>query len=185
MKKFTAMFLVFAMLGALMCACDTADDAVSGTSAQTTTNNLIQVADIEQNEVVIETAPHAWTVGFMEYPEDITYQNNNIFLIDKAYYNKNSGEITVPYYGANGRSYAVYDKKGNLLRTEVLPMSDKILIRDYHFTDYGYCALAENGDKISVLKYYNDTGKTETVLDDVSYLNTDTEQPFIYSYELF
>jgi len=81
MKKFTVLFLLFALLGTLLFSCDSADDTVSGTSAQTTTNNLIQAVDIEQNEVLIETAPNAWTVGYMDYPDDIVSKSNMIMPI--------------------------------------------------------------------------------------------------------
>jgi len=175
MKKFTVLFLLFALLGTLLFSCDSADDTVSGTSAQTTTNNLIQAVDIEQNEVLIETAPNAWTVGYMDYPDDIVSKSNINFFITKYHYDKQNEELRIPYSSVigkttNTRKYAVYNTKGELLRTETVPFPYSDVTFEYRLTDYGYLAVCFFKDKTSVIKYFSDTKKTEVVLENINFL---------------
>ena len=171
MKRLTALIMLLAMLCPLILGCDSStpmqnDSHTISPDSGAAANQTVAVADIEPNEVVIETTPYAWGVKYLEVPEDDWSNSGPMRGIsletDNVYYDKKENVIKLMYLSFEKESsnsiyrLAVYDTKGNLIRTEDIPMPDLDVDTnlDVKLTEYGYIDMLKQSDSYMLYKYY-------------------------------
>jgi len=184
MKRITAIVILLAMLCPIILGCESekAEQNEMQTSAAgsgAAANQTVAEIDIEPNEVVIETTPYAWGVKYLEVPEDDWSNSGPMRGISldtvNPYYDKKENVIKLAYLSAEKDSkefinrLAVYDMKGNYLRSEDIPMPDIDDISNciLNMTEYGYIMVCYNPSGTTLLKYRLDTGETEIIFEDI------------------
>ena len=76
MKRLTAIIMLLAVLCPMVLGCDSStptqnNSHTTSPESGAAANQTVAVADIEPNEEVIEINSNAWSVKYLEYPEDI------------------------------------------------------------------------------------------------------------------
>ena len=191
MKQAFSLLLLTALFMPFLAGCDSMNDGVvtdavisenSDTSAELVHQTVADVV-IEVNEEIIETTSNAWTVKYLEIPEDkmpmIKYE------INRAFFDKNEKIIKIPYisgyadyekntfYRTSSIMYAKYDMKGDYLGSDELNQPDGKKVSKYEFTDYGYIAVIyyktenDSESKQGLIKYYKETDEYEIVIEDM------------------
>jgi len=196
MKRITALILLLMVLCPLILGCESSTPSTDETQmtipdSGAAANQTVAEIDIVPNEVVIETTPYAWGVKYLELPPDEVSINEELMGLSlnlaitldtsNPYYDKRENVIKLLYSGATGKKssfvqrLAVYDMKGNYLRSEDIPKPDfdKESAVSVKLTEYGYIDLLKQSDSYILYKYYFETGETEVIFEDLKTIDTD------------
>jgi len=198
MKRYLFLFICI-ILCIFMMSCDSdTPEITTAADSNSAVYNTVRPVEIEPNEEVIEINSNAWSVKYLEYPEDIM----PFHMLDPAmvYYDTDDKRIKFPYvagfrdteskigYVTSRKKYAIYDTKGNYLGSDEVPEPEDKKIFRYELTDYGYLAEFENRvkentetnkEKIKyntttnqgLLKYYKSTDEYEVIFEDMKEYN--------------
>jgi len=163
------------------------DGKTTQTETESPMKKLIANAAIPLNEQKFEHPESPWSLRYLTPPDD-AYSG---VALSFAYYDKTENVLKYKYTAVDGEGklsadsmhLAVYDLKGNLLRTEAYPYPDdeNMHRRTTNVTDYGYIMVYRYTKdnlktdeaittEMGIIKYYKDTDTFETVFDHLNEL---------------
>jgi len=167
-KLFISAFCLFLIFTLVSCDNEIADSV-------TVTNKLIQDIGIEQNEQVITPSPTAWTVKYLEYPENI-YISNNVLNCSNTYYLSEEKVFKVNM----ADSIITYDMNGNITDYMTVTIPDGYIRSGISLTEDGYYLTLrkEKSDTVYRIEKYDWNGKiTETVFESIEGMDSYARMP--------